>query len=97
MIIDDGVFGTESGAIVLCLARKSGKLMPCTVVSEAQVLEVERRRAEYSRGSVLATHVISGGTGTSLVQPHANVLAYQERGANRPARKIATTRPDKIG
>jgi glutathione S-transferase len=35
---DDGVVVTESGAIVLYLARKSGKLMPRDLAGEAQVL-----------------------------------------------------------
>src|SRR5262245_41989066 len=38
MIDDDGVVVTESGAIVLYLARKSGKLMPHDLAGEAQVL-----------------------------------------------------------
>ena len=38
VIDDDGVVVTESGAIVLYLARKSGKLMPSDLASEAQVL-----------------------------------------------------------
>ena len=38
MIDDDGVVVTESGAILLYLARKSGKLMPRDLVGEAQVL-----------------------------------------------------------
>lgn len=38
MIDDDGVVVTESGAILLYLARKSGKLMPRDLASEAQVL-----------------------------------------------------------
>lgn len=37
-IDDDGVVVTESGAIVLYLARKSGKLMPRNLAGEAQVL-----------------------------------------------------------
>ncbi len=37
-IDDDGVVVTESGAIVLYLARKSGKLMPRDLAGEAQVL-----------------------------------------------------------
>ncbi|HWO18692.1 MAG TPA: glutathione S-transferase family protein [Kofleriaceae bacterium] len=38
MIDDDGVVVTESGAILLYLARKSGKLMPHDLAGEAQVL-----------------------------------------------------------
>lgn len=37
-IDDDGVIVTESGAILLYLARKSGKLMPKDLAGEAQVL-----------------------------------------------------------
>jgi glutathione S-transferase len=38
MIDDDGVVVTESGAIVLYLARKTGTLMPRDLAGEAQVL-----------------------------------------------------------
>jgi glutathione S-transferase len=38
MIDDDGVVVSESGAILLYLARKSGKLMPRDLAGEAQVL-----------------------------------------------------------
>jgi glutathione S-transferase len=38
VIDDDGEVVTESGAIVLYLARKSGKLMPRELAGEAQVL-----------------------------------------------------------
>lgn len=38
VIDDDGVVVTESGAILLYLARKTGKLMPGTLAEEAQVL-----------------------------------------------------------
>jgi glutathione S-transferase len=38
MIDDDGVVVTESGALLLYLARKSGKLMPRDLAGEAQVL-----------------------------------------------------------
>jgi glutathione S-transferase len=37
-IDDDGVVVTESGAILLYLSRKSGKLMPSDLAGEAQVL-----------------------------------------------------------
>ncbi|MGE0868370.1 MAG: glutathione S-transferase family protein [Kofleriaceae bacterium] len=38
MIDDDGVVITESGAILLYLARKTGKLMPRDLAGEAQVI-----------------------------------------------------------
>jgi glutathione S-transferase len=38
VIDDDGVIVTESGAILLYLARKSGKLIPRDLAGEAQVL-----------------------------------------------------------
>lgn len=38
VIDDDGVVVTESGAILLYLARKTGKLMPHDLAGEAQVL-----------------------------------------------------------
>src|SRR6188472_1196965 len=38
VIDDDGVVVTESGAILLYLARKSGKLVPHDLAGEAQVL-----------------------------------------------------------
>lgn len=38
VIDDDGVVVSESGAILLYLARKSGKLMPQNLAGEAQVL-----------------------------------------------------------
>jgi glutathione S-transferase len=38
VIDDDGVVVTESGAILLYLARKSGKLLPQDLAGEAQVL-----------------------------------------------------------
>jgi glutathione S-transferase len=38
VVVDDGVVISESGAIVLYLARKSGQLMPRELAEEAQVL-----------------------------------------------------------
>lgn len=38
VIVDDGIVVSESGAILLYLARKSGKLMPSDLAGEAQVL-----------------------------------------------------------
>lgn len=41
-IEDDGVVVTETGAILLYLARKSGKLLPRDLAGEAQVLRWKR-------------------------------------------------------
>ena len=138
VIVDDGVVVTESGAIVLYLARKSGKLMPRDLAGEAQVLRwsltalntievpvltswfvdmtggeggkpsnalkkwakmrleqldgwLANREFiaadEFTVADILMTHVISGGTDQSLVKPHPNLLAYQQRCTNRPAWK----------
>jgi len=135
VIVDDGVVVTESGAIVLYLARKSGKLMPTDLAGEAQVLrwsvaalnsvevpiltswfvdlcggkdskpsdELKKwakmrleqldgwlanrqfiATAEFTVADILMSHVISGGTDQSLVEPYANVLAYRKRCMDRP-------------
>jgi glutathione S-transferase len=42
---------------------------------------------DFTVADILMTHVISGGTDQSLVQPHAHVLAYQKRCTDRPAWK----------
>lgn len=138
VIDDDGVIVTESGAIVLYLARKSGALMPRDLAGESQVLrwsiaalntiEVpvlthwfvninggkgskqsealrrwsEQRLAElngwladrqfvatdeFTVADILVTHVLGGGTDPNLLKPHANILAYRKRCAERPAWK----------
>ena len=51
VIDDDGVVVSESGAILLYLARKSGKLMPRDLAGEAQVLRWSLRRADHDRGA----------------------------------------------
>jgi glutathione S-transferase len=138
VIDDDGVVVTESGAILLYLARKSGKLMPRDLAGEAQVLrwsvaalssvEVPVLTAwfvaisggkgskpheallgwsdmrlkqldgwlasrtfiatdEFTVADILMTHVLSGGTDQSLLQPYAHVRAHQARCTDRPAWK----------
>jgi glutathione S-transferase len=68
-IDDDGVVVTESGAILLYLARKSGKLMPQNLAGEAQVLRWSFAALSSVEVPVLTTWFvgISGGKGT---KPH---------------------------
>lgn len=139
VIDDDGVVVTESGAIVLYLARKSGKLMPKDLAGEAQVLrwsvaalnsielpvlslwfvdvvgggkgtkpsEALRGWAamrvkqldgwladraylatdEFTVADLLMSHVLAGGTDRTLLEPCANVRAWQQRCFDRPAWK----------
>lgn len=69
VIDDDGVVVTESGAILLYLARKSGKLMPKDPAGEAQVLRWSVAALSSVEVPVLAMWFvgISGGKGT---KPH---------------------------
>jgi glutathione S-transferase len=138
VIDDEGVIVSESGAILLYLARKSGTLMPRDLAGEAQVLrwtfaalstvelpllalwfvdisggkgtkpsQALRGWSELRLGQldgwlanrqfvatdeltvadILMAHVLGGGTDQSLLKPHANILAYKERCAARPAWK----------
>lgn len=70
VIDDDGVVVTESGAILLYLARKSGKLMPRDLAGEAQVLRWSFASLCTVEVPVLAGWFVgmSGGKGT---KPHA--------------------------
>jgi glutathione S-transferase len=65
-IDDDGVIVTESGAILLYLARKSGKLMPRDLAGEAQVLRWSVAALNTIEVPVLTMWFvdISGGKGT---------------------------------
>jgi len=69
VIDDDGVLVTESGAILLYLARKSGKLMPKNLAGEAQVLRWSVAALSSVEVPVLTMWFvgISGGKGT---KPH---------------------------
>jgi glutathione S-transferase len=66
VIDDDGVVVTESGAILLYLARKSGKLMPQSLAGEAQVLRWSVAALSSIEIPVLTMWFvgISGGKGT---------------------------------
>src|SRR6201991_3012157 len=66
-IDDDGIVVTESGAILLYLARKTGKLMPRDLAGEAQVLRWSIAALSTIEVPVLAHWFVnlSGGTGTA--------------------------------
>lgn len=55
VIDDDGVVVTESGAILIYLARKSGKLMPLDLAGESQVL-----RWSFAALSTVETPILTG-------------------------------------
>jgi glutathione S-transferase len=67
VIDDDGVIVTESGAILLYLARKSGTLMPHDLAGEAQVLRWSVTALTTIEIPVLALWFVnlSGGKGSS--------------------------------
>ncbi len=90
-IDDDGVVVTESGAIVLYLARKSGKLVPSDLAGEAQVLRWSIAALNTIEMPVLAGWFIdiSGGKGTKASEAFrgwGNMRLGQLDGwlANRP-------------
>lgn len=66
VIDDDGVVVTESGAILLYLARKSGELMPRDLAGEAQVLRWSVAALNSVEVPMLAHWFvgITGGKGT---------------------------------
>ena len=65
-IDDDGVVVTESGAILLYLARKSGKLLPHDLAGEAQVLRWSVAALSTIEVPVLSLWFVNiyGGKGT---------------------------------
>lgn len=65
-IDDDGVIVTESGAILLYLARKTGKLIPRDLVGEAQVLRWSLAALNTIELPLLSSWFVdlSGGKGT---------------------------------
>ena len=77
VIDDDGVVVTESGAILLYLARKSGKLMPHDLAGEAQVLRWSIAALSSVEVPVLAMWFvgISGGKGT---KPHDALQGWSD-------------------
>ena len=77
VIDDDGVVVTESGAILLYLARKSGKLMPHDLAGEAQVLRWSFAALSSVEVPVLTMWFvgISGGKGTG---PHEALRRWSD-------------------
>jgi glutathione S-transferase len=70
VIDDDGVIVSESGAILLYLARKSGTLMPRDLAGEAQVLRWSVAALNTVEMPILALWFVnlSGGKGTEPSQ-----------------------------
>jgi glutathione S-transferase len=77
VIDDDGVVVTESGAILLYLARKSGKLIPRDLAGEAQVLRWSIAALTTVEVPVLTSWFvgISDGKGT---KPHDALLKWAD-------------------
>lgn len=77
VIDDDGVVVTESGAILLYLARKSGELMPRDLAGEAQVLRWSVAALNTIEVPVLTLWFvgISGGKGT---RPHDALAQWSD-------------------
>lgn len=77
VIDDDGVVVTESGAILLYLARKSGKLMPHDLAGQAQVLRWSVAALSSVELPVLAMWFvgISGGKDT---KPHEALRQWSD-------------------
>ena len=82
VIDDDGVVVTESGAILLYLARKSGKLMPHDLAGEAQVLRWSVAALSSVEVPVLTAWFvgISGGKGS---KPHAALEQWADMRLNQ--------------
>src|ERR1041384_1375579 len=87
-IDDDGVVVTETGAILLYLARKRSKpseaLYGCAEMRLQQLDGWLANREfiatdEFTVADILMTHVLGGGTDQNLLKPCANVLAYRAR------------------
>lgn len=76
-IDDDGVVVTESGAILLYLARKSGKLMPSDLAGEAQVLRWSVAALNTIEVPMLSLWFVgmSGGKGS---KPHEALLQWSD-------------------
>lgn len=77
VIDDDGVVVTESGAILLYLARKTGKLMPRDLAGEAQVLRWSVAALSTVEVPILTLWFvgISGGKGT---KPHDALRGWSD-------------------
>jgi len=82
VIDDDGVVVTESGAILLYLARKSGKLMPRDLAGEAQVLRWSLAALNSVEVPVLTMWFVGvgGGKGT---KPHEALHHWSDMRLNQ--------------
>jgi len=77
VIDDDGVVVTESGAILLYLARKTGKLIPRDLAGEAQVLRWSVAALNTIEVPVL-THWFVGISGAKGTKAHDALYQWSE-------------------
>lgn len=77
VIDDDGVVVTESGAIVIYLARKTGKLMPRDLAGEAQVLRWSFAALGSVEVPILAGWFV-GMSGGKETKPHAALERWSD-------------------
>ena len=87
IVDDEGVIVSESGAILLYLARKSGMLMPRDLAGEAQVLRWTVAALSTIEMPILALWFVnsSGGKGTG---PSEALYGWSDI-ASRTARRLA--------
>src|ERR1700704_1617450 len=77
VIDDDGVVVSESGAILLYLARKSGKLMPRDLAGEAQVLRWSVAALNTIEVPVLTLWFVDMNSGKGT-KPHEALLHWSD-------------------
>jgi glutathione S-transferase len=82
VIDDDGVVVTESGAILLYLARKSGKLMPRDIADEAQVLRWSIAALSSIEVPILTMWFV-GITGGKGSKPHEALRGWSDMRLNQ--------------
>src|SRR6185436_4383522 len=96
VIDDDGVVVSESGAILLYLARKDSK--PSEALQDWAEMRLKQldgwlanRRfiatEDFTVADILMTHVLDAGTQQEMLKPYPNILAYRARCTERPAWK----------
>src|SRR5450631_4145680 len=91
-IDDDGLVLSESAAILVYLAKKSGRLIPVDRAGEAQVVRWFADRdfvatKSFTVADILMAHVLSGIKDEGLIAPYPGIASYRDRCLARPAWK----------